>query len=178
MRKNLSGIKIVLIVGASGVGKDSLIKAAKNNINANFVRRYITREPDRNESNYYIDKEAFEILKKNDYFVSSWSAYGNYYGIAKSHIKNGLNIVSVSRSAIKDFEKIYENVTTIEIKVKKELLYERLKKRGREDNENILRRIEKSQQKVEAKNLICFDNSIPFEESKNNFLELLKSLMQ
>lgn len=55
--------KIVLIVGASGVGKDSLLKIIKSKIDANFVKRYITRIPDENESNYFIDEEAFTILK-------------------------------------------------------------------------------------------------------------------
>ncbi|WP_044416679.1 hypothetical protein [Halarcobacter anaerophilus] len=56
--------KIILIVGASGVGKDSLLKSLKGKININFVKRYITREPDQNENNYYIDDEAFHRLKK------------------------------------------------------------------------------------------------------------------
>jgi phosphonate metabolism protein PhnN/1,5-bisphosphokinase (PRPP-forming) len=168
--------KICLIVGASGVGKDTLLKAIKDTINANFVKRYITREPDNNESNFYLDKEAFENLEKISYFVSGWKAHDNYYGIAKSHIKDGLNIISISREAIKDFEKVFENVTTIEIGIPKEMLYMRLKNRGREDEEAILKRIERSEQKIEAKNLIYFDNSNPIEQSKEEFLKLLKSV--
>lgn len=47
--------KIILIVGASGVGKDSLIKEAKKELKEefNFIRRYITRKPDKNEKNYF-----------------------------------------------------------------------------------------------------------------------------
>ncbi|KFL35194.1 MULTISPECIES: AAA family ATPase [unclassified Sulfurospirillum] len=168
--------KIVLIVGASGVGKDTLLKAVKNEIKANFVKRYITREPDTNESNFYLDKEAFENLEKSDYFVSVWKAHNNYYAIAKSHIKEGLNIISISREAIKDFENSFDDVTTIEIGIPKEMLYARLKNRGRENEEAILKRIERYGQKIEAKNLIYFDNSRPLEESKKAFLALLNSL--
>jgi ribose 1,5-bisphosphokinase len=52
----------------------------------------------------------------------------------------------------------------------------RLKNRGREDEEAILKRIERSEQKIEAKNLIYFDNSNPIEQSKEEFLKLLKSV--
>ncbi|MCI0500398.1 MAG: hypothetical protein L0Y61_01460, partial [Epsilonproteobacteria bacterium] len=94
-------IKIILIVGASGVGKDTLLKAIQNDIKANFVTRYITRVPDNNESNYYIAKDDFLYLKKSDFFVSSWEAHGNIYGISKLSLKDGLNIISISREAIK-----------------------------------------------------------------------------
>jgi ribose 1,5-bisphosphokinase len=169
-------IKIVLIVGASGVGKDTLLKAIKNDIEANFITRYITRVPDANESNYYISKDDFEYLIKSGFFVSSWEAHGNIYGISQHSIKDGLNIISISREAVKDFEKTFEDVTTIEIGIPKELLYTRLKNRGREDEEAIAKRIKRSEQKIEAKNLIYFDNSKPIEESRGAFLYLISSL--
>lgn len=169
-------IKIVLIVGASGVGKDTLIKAIKNDVKANFVTRYITRVPDVNESNYYIGKDDFDYLIKSGFFVSSWEAHGNIYGISQHSIKDGLNIISISREAIKDFEKTFEDVTTIEIGIPKELLYIRLKNRGREDEEAIAKRIKRSEQKIDAKNLIYFDNSKPIEQSKEEFISLLYSI--
>ncbi|KIM02484.1 MAG: hypothetical protein KN64_15115 [Sulfurovum sp. AS07-7] len=98
-------VKIVLIVGASGVGKDTLLKAIQNVVKANFITRYITRVPDNNESNYYIGKDDFEHLRKSDFFVSSWEAHGNIYGISQTSIKDGLNIISISREAIKILKK-------------------------------------------------------------------------
>lgn len=169
-------VKIVLIVGASGVGKDTLLKAIQNVVKANFITRYITRVPDNNESNYYIGKDDFEHLRKSDFFVSSWEAHGNIYGISQTSIKDGLNIISISREAIKDFEEKFSDVTTIEIGIPKELLYLRLKNRGREDEEAILKRIQRSQKKIKAKNYIYFDNSKPLDESKEEFLELLRNL--
>lgn len=171
-------VKIILIVGASGVGKDTLLKAIQNDIVANFVTRYITRVPDNNESNYYIGQDDFEHLRKSDFFVSSWEAHGNIYGISQHSIRDGLSIISISREAVKDFEKTFEDVTTIEIGIPKELLYIRLKNRGREDEEAIAKRIERSQQKIEAKNLIYFDNSKPIEQSKKEFISLLYAIKQ
>lgn len=169
-------VKIILIVGASGVGKDTLLKAIQNDIKANFITRYITRVPDNNESNYYIGKDDFLYLKKSDFFVSSWEAHGNIYGISKIPIKDGLNIISISREAIKDFENTFEDVTTIEIGIPKEMLYERLKSRGRENEEAIQKRIQRSEQKIEAKNYIYFDNSQPKNKSIAKFTQLIETL--
>ncbi|WP_170175840.1 hypothetical protein [Sulfurimonas crateris] len=169
-------VKIVLIVGASGVGKDTLLKSIQNDIKANFVTRYITRIPDNNESNHYIGKDDFLYLIKSDFFISSWEAHGNIYGISKLSIKDGLNIISISREAIKDFENTFEDVATIEIGIPKQMLYERLKSRDRENEEAIKKRIQRSEQKIKAKNHTYFDNSKPLEESKSTFLELLRNL--
>jgi phosphonate metabolism protein PhnN/1,5-bisphosphokinase (PRPP-forming) len=170
--------KIVLIIGPSGAGKDTLIKEAKKEFKEkiNFVKRYITRESDVNESNYYIDEYAFEILRHNSYFASSWNAHGNFYGIPKRFIKNGINLISISRGRIKDFENLYDNVYTINITLPKEILKQRLLKRGRENKEDIEKRVQREYEKIEAKNLIEFDNLASIEDSKKNFISLLKKI--
>ncbi|WP_044414941.1 AAA family ATPase [Halarcobacter anaerophilus] len=170
--------KIVLIIGPSGAGKDTLIKEAKKEFKEkiNFVKRYITRESDVNESNYYIDEYAFEILRHNSYFASSWNAHGNFYGIPKRFIKNGINLISISRGRIKDFENLYEKVYTINITLPKEILKQRLLKRGRENKEDIEKRVQREYEKIEAKNLIEFDNLASIEDSKKNFISLLKKI--
>lgn len=170
--------KIVLIVGPSGVGKDTLLKGAKKELknDINFVKRYITRKPDKSEKNFYLDEYAFEILKHNSLFVSTWNAHENFYGIAKNTIKNGLNIISISRSKIEDFEKIYNDVYTINITVPKDELRNRLLIRKRESEEEIEKRLNRTYKKIVAKNLIEFDNSGNIEESINKFIKTLKKI--
>jgi len=170
--------KIILIVGPSGVGKDTLLRYAKEKLSTkyNFVERYITRKPDSNESNFYIDEYAFEILKHNSYFISSWNAHENSYGIAKKFILNGVNIVSISRSKIKDFEKNYDSVYTINISISKESLKERLLLRGRENIDEIEKRLSRTYSKIDATNLIEFDNSTSLDESKKRFYKLLTNI--
>lgn len=165
--------KIILIVGPSGVGKDTLIKNIKDNIDANFVKRYITRVPSKDELNYFIDKRAFELLKENNFFISTWEAHENRYGISKSQIKEGLNIISISRGAIKDFENFYSDITTIEVTLPKNILYERLKNRGREDEKAIQKRLNRSYDEIQSKCLIQFMNNEPIDKSSKKFLELL-----
>ncbi|RXI37569.1 hypothetical protein CRU99_11775 [Malaciobacter mytili] len=165
--------KIILIVGPSGVGKDTLLKNIKNKIKANFVKRYITRVPDENESNYFLQEEAFKILEKNNFFISTWNAHNNFYGIAKNSILEGLNIISISRAKIKDFEKQYQKVYTINITLNKNDLKQRLEKRARESIEEIEKRLSRSYEKIEARNLIEFENNKNLTESVEEFLKLL-----
>ncbi len=168
--------KIILIVGPSGVGKDTLLRNIKNKMEANFVNRYITREPDENETNYFIQKEAFEILEKNNFFISTWSAHNNLYGIAKNSIFEGLNIISISRAKIKDFEKQYQKVYTINITLNKNDLKQRLEKRARESREEIEKRLNRSYEKIEARNLIEFENNKTLDKSVEDFLKLLRQI--
>lgn len=162
------------------MGKDTLIKNAKiilkNNNNFNFVKRYITREPDSSEMNYYLEKNAFELLCRNNHFISKWEAHGNYYAIAKECIDKKINIISISRQHIKDFEKVFKDVVTIHVSVPKDILVNRLKKRGRENEAEIIKRMERSYEKLQGKIIIEFDNNEKIEKSSKNFVELLKKL--
>lgn len=172
--------KIVLIVGPSGVGKDTLLRHAKDllkhNEDFNFVKRYITRPADSNEDNFYVKDEAFCTLEDNDYFISSWRAHSNCYGIAKECIDGKINIISISRAHVKDFEKAYDDVTTVHITIPRLVLLERLRLRGRETEAQIMQRIKRTYEDIEAKNIVEFDNNQPLEESACKFIKLLKKI--
>jgi len=166
--------KIILIVGQSGAGKDTLLNSASKHLRCNFVKRYITRSPDETENNYYISRDCFETLSKTGYFLAEWSAHSNLYGIAKNDIKEGTNIISVSRQVVEKFEQIFGDVTTVEITAPKEILHKRLKKRGRERPEQQQNRLDRTYEKINAKTLITFNNCLGKEASSRKFVKLLK----
>ncbi|RXJ98432.1 hypothetical protein CRU98_10375 [Arcobacter sp. CECT 8986] len=167
---------IILIVGASGVGKDSLLKQLHKVDNINIVKRYITRKADENEDNFYLSKDEFLKLRKEEFFISSWCAHNNFYGIAKSSIENKINIISVSRSVIKDFENIFDNVYTINITLEKSSLKNRLIKRKRESLEEIEKRLQRADFELKAKNLINFENDKPILESAKNLKNVIEKI--
>lgn len=168
--------KIILIVGASGVGKDTLLKACIKHLNeVNIVKRYITRMPDENEKNHYLTKEEFTQKCEQNTFVSFWHAHGNSYGIAREDIQKGLNIISISRGSIKDFESAYENVLTLHITVPRKILKNRLITRARESEEDIEKRLQRSYEKIQARHLIDFDNSESLKKNAKTLAQIIES---
>jgi ribose 1,5-bisphosphokinase PhnN len=65
-------MKVILVVGPSGAGKDTLLRAAREHFAAvpslGFARRYITRPPGVDEDNYYVDEVGFSLLENAAFF--------------------------------------------------------------------------------------------------------------
>ena len=179
-------MKVILVVGPSGSGKDTLLRHARSILESQdsilFSRRYITRPPDSNEDNYYVDQYGFEQLQSCGFFLATWEAHNNLYGIPH-HIfttseASRTVICSISRTAVEKFEEVFPDSTTIHITTDNEILKQRLSRRGREDENSIIKRIQRSKLPVKSKNLITFDNSVTLEESKQKFISLLCKLSQ
>lgn len=177
-------MKLILVVGPSGVGKDTLLRSARKRFGAsaelNFVRRYITRPPDGNEDNYYVDSTCFSLLKRSSFFVSDWQAHGNMYGVPRHALVNGNDrqklLCSISRSAIGDFEQAHDDVTVLQVSASLDLLRERLLSRGRESEADVEKRLLRAVQPVAAKDLVTFDNSSTLEQAQSDFIQLLERL--
>lgn len=138
---------IVLIAGPSGAGKDTLLNLSKDTLkdhkHINFLKRCITRKPDGNEDNTFLTDNEFSDYLAKDMFLTHWEAHENRYGILKKDIIEGVNIISVSRTVIKDICQSAENVSVVEITASKDVLFERLSSRGRESGEQIKKRLER-----------------------------------
>ncbi|MBE0583135.1 MAG: hypothetical protein IH612_05160 [Desulfofustis sp.] len=176
---------VILVAGPSGSGKDTLIQAARQHFDGGrglaFARRYITRPPDEHEDNYFISREGFAVLQRADFFMSSWQAHGFDYGIARSDCFpiNGARavLVSVSRTAIADFECRLDEVVTIQVWAALEVLEQRLHRRGRENGASIRRRLQRAIVPVQARRLVPFDNSGELRVSQESFVGLLERLV-
>lgn len=176
-------MRVILIVGPSGAGKDTLLRAARKRFSEisdlRFAKRYITRPPDVNEDNYYVDKSGFELLEKGSFFVSTWRAHGNCYGIPRHELNPGTQkttVTSISRSAIADFYTSPLRPITVNITAQPDVLERRLAARGRESIEDIRARLKRSPKPLYGTDHITFDNSAELEQTTAEFIALVEKL--
>jgi ribose 1,5-bisphosphokinase len=177
-------LKIILIVGPSGAGKDSLLQrcrlALADRHDISFIPRYVTRIPDINEQNYYIDQRAFSTLKQNGFFFVDWQAHGNFYGVSvEPLLEKGKRtaIISVSRSVIPTFEMVFDDVHTLLITAPSVLLRARLERRGRESIAGMNSRFTRMELEVSARRLAVFDNGGSLDETTPLFLKLVEKII-
>lgn len=174
---------VFLVVGASGAGKDSLIAGAKRQLGADssflFPQRHITRAADAGgEDHIALDESAFQALRQEGAFALSWGAHGLYYGISseiEKEIARGQNVViNVSRTVIGMAEDRFPKVVTIHVTVAPDILAERLRQRGREDEADVQRRLARAAAvQVTASRVETVDNSTTLGAAVGAFLRVL-----
>jgi ribose 1,5-bisphosphokinase len=146
----LSSATLFLIVGPSGVGKDTLIDGAKATLSHNknyvFPDRFITRPADAGgEEHIEVSTRDFEIAQKSGHYALFWHAHGLGYGIPIG-IKDLLDtshhiIVNVSRTVLDQARRDFAKVRIISITAPSQVLATRLAARGRETTAEIDDRI-------------------------------------
>ncbi|MBN2332434.1 MAG: hypothetical protein JXO49_12670 [Deltaproteobacteria bacterium] len=175
---------IILVVGASGAGKDTLISRARTRLsgrrNFHFARRYVTRPPDDHEHNFFVDRQGFEILRSHGFFVADWQAHNHCYGIPYAEIPctvdpSAVTILSISRQVAANLEKMFPAVVTVNITAQPEILKQRLIGRGREHLSDIEKRLTRTPL-LQTRNLINFDNSGTLAATSADFISLLENI--
>ena len=172
-----------LIVGPSGVGKDSLIAGAREALADDrrfiFPRREITRPADAGgEDHVAITAAEFTRRRHAGGYALSWNAHGLGYGAPVSidvALKSGQDIVlNGSRGALDDARRRYVNLRIIEIGVSAEVLRARLEARGRETPLEIESRLARAVAlRAGGDDVIHFVNDRPMTESIDAFVALL-----
>lgn len=143
---------LVLIVGPSGAGKDTLINGVRAALGEDgpvrFVRRVITREGGvGEEAHQSVTEPAFLALQQAGGFALSWRAHGLHYGIPADisiDLARGRVVVAnVSRAVVADAARRFK-VAVIEISAAADVLARRLAARGREDAVDVARRLSRA----------------------------------
>ena len=141
---------MIVVVGPSGAGKDSLINAARvhyrDDPRIGFVRRIITRPADgATEDHISATPEDFDVWHRQHRFAVTWEAHGLRYGIPTETLKEvesgRILIANGSRAALGAFRAVYVALAVIEITVRPEVIAARLAGRGRESAREIERRL-------------------------------------
>ena len=141
---------LVLVVGPSGAGKDSVLNGARaafaGQRNMVFPRRFVTRlAAVDSEDHVSMTETEFAIAVAEDAFALWWRAHGNCYGIGRSVEADialgGVVAVNCSRTAIAEAMERFPRVTVVEITAPPEVLVRRIVARGRETPEQALARV-------------------------------------
>jgi ribose 1,5-bisphosphokinase len=145
--------RLVLVVGPSGAGKDTLIARARAACREDravvFPRRIVTRPPSAFEDNELMPQQAFEQAVARGAFAFCWSAHGHSYGIPvaiDAEIEAGRTVVcNVSRMVVEEVRARYANVMVVLITAPREVLAARLAARGRPSDVSIAERVDRSE---------------------------------
>ncbi|MEP3431487.1 MAG: phosphonate metabolism protein/1,5-bisphosphokinase (PRPP-forming) PhnN [Roseibium sp.] len=167
--------RLILVVGPSGAGKDTLMSALKTRLtdraDIDFARRAITRDADADaEDHDTLSRPEFDQLVANGEVALSWEAHGLGYVIPKPYdqaIANGNTVfANGSRKVLKQAADKYETAIVLLITAPIEILAERLAARGRESKDEIERRLKRADLEPEnVPNLIRIENTGPIEDS-------------
>lgn len=146
------GGNLVLVVGASGVGKDTLIDAARRRFAADtafiFPKRVITRASQADEPHIAVTEQEFRRLEADGAFFLAWQAHDTSYGIpirAKRDLEAGRTVViNVSRTAIGPARQLWPRMRVIHVTVGPDILKDRLLARRRESQRAVERRLKRA----------------------------------
>jgi ribose 1,5-bisphosphokinase len=144
--------RLVLVVGPSGAGKDTLIDAVRaacrDEAGVVFPRRIITRPSSSAEDHDTISDAAFDQAAANGAFALWWTAHGLKYGIPAAiddDIRADRTVVcNLSRTVVGSARKRYTRVTVVQVTAPQKILAARLGARGRGSDGSVMDRVRRS----------------------------------
>lgn len=142
--------RLIYVVGASGCGKDSLLRYARARLGDDagvcFAHRYITRAADAGGENHIaLSREEFAARCRAKLFALHWESHGLAYGIGieiNQWLAKGVTVVvNGSRAYLPMARQRYPELLAVNVEVAEAVLRERLLARGRETAEEVERRL-------------------------------------
>lgn len=172
--------RLIWLMGASGSGKDSLLDALREKAPEGVLvaHRYITRAADAGGENHIALSEAeFRRRRETGLFAIDWQAHQHAYALGIEidlWLAQGLDVVvNGSRLHLPVVERRYgTQLLPVCLEVSPEVLKERLRKRGREGEEQIDQRLRRAAEGA-PQACIRLNNDGPLDQTLNQFLALL-----
>ena len=174
--------RLILVVGPSGAGKDTLLGLARaacaDDSSIVFPRRVVTREATSYEDNEQISPDAFRQGFARGEFAMHWKAYGHWYGLRRAiedDICAGRTVVAnVSRTVIDALRRIYADVTVVSITAPPDVLAERLATRSRSSDGKIEDRIRRTVDDAVAAPDVVISNVGNADGNANKLVQVIK----
>jgi len=150
--------RLVLVVGPSGAGKDTLLGLAKtacaDDRNVVFPRRVITRAASASEENEEVSLGTFQEALARGEYAMHWEAHGHCYALPRAiddEIRAGRAVVvNVSRTVIGATRRAYANVMVVSITAPPEVLAERIAMRARSSDGRLESRLHRTVEEAAA----------------------------
>lgn len=143
---------LILVVGPSGVGKDSLLDAARARLDERFVfvRRQISRPREAGgEDHEPVSEAAFKAKADAGGYALWWQAHGLFYGADISildELAAGRTVVlNASREIVAEARRRFADLRIVSIAADMATVADRLALRGRETAEQISARLARGQ---------------------------------
>lgn len=174
---------LVLVVGPSGAGKDTLLMQARaacaGDGNISFVRRGVTREASAAEDHASFTEATFERALADGAFSFWWEAHGLRYGVPASietDLAAGLTVVcNVSRSIVADLRARYPQCCVVLITAPEEVRRARLAARERGSDGDVTQRATRAAPGAEElRPALVIDNTGTVEEGTAALLGFLR----
>jgi ribose 1,5-bisphosphokinase len=174
--------RLILVVGPSGAGKDTLLGLAKaacaEDSGIVYPRRVITREASSSEDNEEVSAGTFEAALARNEYAMHWDAHGHRYALSRAiddDIRAGRTVVAnVSRTVISAMRRAYANVTVVSITAPQNVLAERLAMRGRASDGRIEHRLHRTVDEATAAPDVTINNTSSADYHARQFVRIIK----
>lgn len=176
--------RLVLVVGPSGVGKDSVIDGARAALAGRadivFPRRVITRAAGLGGEEYVaVSPQAFTAMQARGDFALAWPAHDLQYGIPASidaDLAAGRQVViNVSRAVVDAARARYPGLLVVLVTASPAVLRRRLVGRGRESPAEIEERLARAAAfTLAGPDVVVLNNDGALAEAVARFVALLQ----
>lgn len=170
------------VVGPSGVGKDTLMRAVQAEMpGITLIRRVITRPSDAGGEEFEGVSEAEFTARLNaGDFALHWQAHGLRYGIPSTlhqDLAQGkLVLFNGSRAMLLQAAKSFPQMHVLHITASDTILEQRLRARRRESQSEIARRLERARLPLPAGlKVTTIDNSTTLDLAKTAMLAAMRT---
>jgi ribose 1,5-bisphosphokinase len=177
--------ELYYVIGPSGAGKDSLLDYARQHIGSNsavvFAHRYITRPADAGGENHVsLSQDEFICRQQMGCFAMQWYRHNTWYGIGieiNQWLAMGLKVVvNGSRAYLDTALQKYPGLITVVVSVSPDTVRERLLARGRENLEEIEKRVMQAkvlERKIHHPRMVKISNEGVLADAGNSLIELI-----
>lgn len=176
--------RLVLVVGPSGAGKDTLIAAGKAALGGDprfvFPRRVVTRPAVAElEDHDSVSPEAFAAARTAGAFALDWEAHGLCYGLPARLVDDiaagRIVVFNGSRAMVGAAQAKFPGTQVVLVEATAEVRAQRLAGRGRESAADVAARLSREVPEVPA-GALRVDNSGPLEDGIARFVAALRSV--